>query len=116
MYAATVGHLKLASSKVLLFLGAVSYPLYLLHEYLSYTFMIHAEAMGVPSMAAVLIAMSGSVLLAYLVHKKAEEPAMAWIRRSYRKRKEPGNLKWWRAGLVSVFALLALGTRLISSS
>lgn len=113
MYTAATDTLKLASTKPLLFLGAISYPLYLLHEYLSYTFMLRVEAHGLPSYVAVLLAVFGSIGLAYAVHRIVEKPAAAWVRRTYNKRTEPGNLKLWRAGLVSVFALLVLGTRLI---
>jgi peptidoglycan/LPS O-acetylase OafA/YrhL len=113
LYLAAIGKLKGASSKVFLFLGAISYPLYLLHEYLGYTFMRRVEAAGLHSAVAVLIAAVGCIGLAYLIHRFAEDPSMKWVRERYKKRTGPSNLKIWGAGLVSALALLAIVPRLM---
>lgn len=112
MYAAAVGKLKGAGSKVLLFLGAISYPLYLLHEYPSYSLMMRAEAAGMHSIVAVAMAAIACLALAYAVHVYAETTAMKWIRDRYKKR-VGSNLMLWRAGIISVIALLAIAPRFI---
>jgi peptidoglycan/LPS O-acetylase OafA/YrhL len=89
MFVGATGALKVLASRPLIFLGAVSYPLYLLHEPLSYTFMLRVESAGLPAVAAVLIAAAGSIALAYGVHALAETPSINWIRSLYKKRAPP---------------------------
>jgi peptidoglycan/LPS O-acetylase OafA/YrhL len=113
MYAAALNKLVGAASTALLFLGAISYPLYLLHEYLSYSLMMRIERLGLHSIAAVLIAAAGSIGLAYLLHRFAENPSMRWIRARYKKREAPSNLLVWKVGIVATLALFAVGPRLI---
>lgn len=112
LFVGATGSLKALASKPLLFFGAISYPLYLLHEYLSYTFMIRAEGSGLAPVTAVLMAATGSILLAYSVHRLAETPSIDWIRARYTKRLPPLTLRPWRVGLVCVMGLAFMGTRL----
>ncbi|GFE85074.1 hypothetical protein GCM10011488_00280 [Steroidobacter agaridevorans] len=112
MFVGAKGAFSALASKPLLFLGAVSYPLYLLHEPLSYTFMLRAEHAGLAPVAAVLMAAGGSILLAYGVHAWAETPSIAWIRERYSKRPPPATLVPWTVGLAGLMGLAFLGTRL----
>lgn len=111
MFVGATGSFKALASKPLLFLGAISYPLYLLHEYLSYTFMVRVEGAGLAPVAAVLAAAGGSILLAYGVHALAETPSIDWIRARYQKRLPPTTLVPWTVGLAGVMGLAFLGTR-----
>jgi len=112
MWVGATGSFRPLASKPVVWLGAISYPLYLLHEYLSYTFMIRAESAGVHAVTAVLIAATGSILLAYGLHRLAETPSIDWIRARYQKRLPPASLKPWSVALVGVMALAFVGTRL----
>lgn len=69
--------------KVMLWLGAISYPLYLLHQNLGFA-VIHAlGATGVAAFCALLAVLA----LATLVHVAVEQPAMHWIRARWRRRR-----------------------------
>lgn len=112
MFVGATRSLKALASKPLMFLGAVSYPLYLLHEPLSYTFMLRVESAGLAPVAAVLMAAAGSIFLAYGVHAFAEKPSIDWIRARYTKRLPPTTLVPWTVGLAGVMGLALIGTRL----
>lgn len=69
---------------LLLFLGQISYSLYLLHQAIGFA-LIHAfEQRGVPSLVACLMALAFVMLLATLLTFAVERPAMRRIR------------SWWR--------------------
>jgi peptidoglycan/LPS O-acetylase OafA/YrhL len=70
----------------LLFIGAISYPLYLLHQFIGVTMIVHGGARTVPTEIAIVLAVVAVVVaLAWLVHKYVEVPihelAHASIRR-----------------------------------
>lgn len=80
-----IGKLRWASHPILLWLGAISYPLYLLHQNIGYAVMIHIAPFGVPPLAAVVLAILLSFALAYVVHRFVERPSLKLIR------------NWWKS-------------------
>jgi peptidoglycan/LPS O-acetylase OafA/YrhL len=65
----------------LLWLGAISYPLYLVHQFVGYAIMAKLETMGLPVSMNIFIALGAVLLLATLVHHLIEKPSLAWVRR-----------------------------------
>jgi peptidoglycan/LPS O-acetylase OafA/YrhL len=61
-------------SRLLLFLGRVSYPLYLVHAAIGYVVLRHLWSWGVDHATSILVALWLSVGLAYLIHVAAEVP------------------------------------------
>jgi peptidoglycan/LPS O-acetylase OafA/YrhL len=71
---------------VTLWLGAISYPLYLLHRNLGYRLLFALHARGVPSALAVCIGIAFALALATAVNRLVERPAMTAIRKWYKAR------------------------------
>jgi peptidoglycan/LPS O-acetylase OafA/YrhL len=86
-FSATRGYLRFLVSKPTLWLGAISYPLYLIHRNLGYEILDWLHAHGVGVVLAVLVAIAGAMLLATLLTYGIERPALARIRIWYRDRK-----------------------------
>lgn len=65
----------------LVFIGDISYPLYLVHQNLGYIAIRHFTAWGSGADLAVLTAIAIAVALAYAISKYIEKPARAWLRK-----------------------------------
>jgi len=70
----------------LVFIGDISYPLYLVHQNLGYIAIRHLTAWGSGADLAVLAAIVLTVCLAYGVSKYVEKPARAWLRQRLARR------------------------------
>jgi len=66
----------------LVFIGDISYPLYLVHQNLGYIAIRHLTDWGSGADLAVLVAAGLSISLAYAISKLIEKPARAWLRTS----------------------------------
>lgn len=86
------GGLALLAHPVLVFLGTVSYPLYLLHENIGFVLLRAAEAHGVPTDLAIAATATALVALAWLCTRGVEQPALRWIRRRWAARRGSGGL------------------------
>jgi peptidoglycan/LPS O-acetylase OafA/YrhL len=86
LYAAATGRLALLDNPVLVWLGVISYTLYLVHENIGWALIRRLEMAGVmPNLAiaaALLLALALASLLTYLI----EQPAMRSVRSRYRQR------------------------------
>ncbi len=74
------GRLSLLASPLLLWLGAISYPLYLVHQNIGYVVIHQLGLAGVGIEIAVVAATALAVLLAHLLHQYVEDPAQRWLR------------------------------------
>ena len=83
---AVLGALRFAVGRVTIWLGAISYPLYLLHRNLGYTLLFALNRRGMPSVPNVLIAVAFALSLATAVSVFVERPAMEVIRKRYKER------------------------------
>lgn len=70
------------------FLGAISYPLYLLHQAIGYALIWHFERFGIDAGVSLLLAMLVVLVLAVLLTFLVERPAQRWIRRVWKGRRE----------------------------
>jgi peptidoglycan/LPS O-acetylase OafA/YrhL len=68
----------------LTWLGAISYPLYLVHQHLGMATILALQSHGVAAGAAIGAAVALSIALAWVLHRLVERPAMAAIRSRWR--------------------------------
>lgn len=80
------GWLKWIITKPLLFLGTISYPLYLTHQNIGYVIIHYLQANNISALPAVFITLVFSLILATLISFYIEKPAMRKIRSRFIKR------------------------------
>jgi peptidoglycan/LPS O-acetylase OafA/YrhL len=90
LYAAAKGSLAFLNNRALVFLGTISYTLYLVHENIGWALMLRLEKSGLDANAAIAVTLAVALLLATLLTKLVEQPAMRWVRERYRQRKLAG--------------------------
>ena len=83
---AASGYASLLRHRILVWLGAISYPLYLLHENIGWSLQLRLGALGISTDGTVLIALATSLAMATALTRWVEQPAMRWIRSNYRNR------------------------------
>jgi len=83
-YLAVSGNLKLLSAKPLVFLGSVSYSLYLIHQNIGYVVINKFYEMNWNPLAGIAAAIATSLLLAFLLTKFVEGPSQKYIRQRYK--------------------------------
>jgi peptidoglycan/LPS O-acetylase OafA/YrhL len=85
------GRLRPLHHPWLVHLGAISYPLYLLHENIGWVALREMQARGVGYDASMLIVAALAIGLATLVHRLVEDPSLHWIRGRYRSALQARN-------------------------
>ncbi|MEO8155931.1 MAG: acyltransferase [Rhizobacter sp.] len=101
-------------------LGAISYPLYLLHENIGWTVIHHLEARGVGTNVAISLAFAMALAAATALHFAVELPAMNAIRRWYKARqlRRPASgsadaaRRRWLYGALGLGLVLLIGNRI----
>ena len=78
------GHLRFLDSRFFVFLGSISYALYLVHQAIGFVVIHHLEQHGVPAWLACGTAALATLALATLLHTTIERPAMQRIRDAWR--------------------------------
>jgi peptidoglycan/LPS O-acetylase OafA/YrhL len=79
-WAMTGGLLRFMTHPVLLWFGAISYPLYLVHQYAGYVLMDQLTGAGMSLLAATVTALLAVIGLAHLLHLWVEDPAQRRLR------------------------------------
>jgi peptidoglycan/LPS O-acetylase OafA/YrhL len=74
------GWLRCLAVRPLLFCGAISYPLYLLHERVGFVMIHQLRAAGCTSDVWLLAPVVTMVPLAWAIHALVEDPAQLWLR------------------------------------
>ena len=88
-YGAASGRLKMLRMPLLVWLGSISYPLYLLHENIGWSLLLRMSAGGWSPWLALPVTLALSLGLAHAVSRSVEQPAMRWVRQRWRLR--PGR-------------------------
>lgn len=86
VWLAATGRFTLLRRQPFVWLGSISYPLYLLHENIGWSIQLQLGALGIAADMAVLAAFAASLSLAAALARWVEQPAMRWIRSRYRNR------------------------------
>ncbi|MDH3531938.1 MAG: acyltransferase [Gammaproteobacteria bacterium] len=86
---AVAGKLRFAVSPVTLWLGAISYPLYLIHRNLGYSTIDRLHELGVPVWLLFTVTLAGALVLATALAYLVERPALRILRQWYRTRARP---------------------------
>lgn len=86
VFLASSGRASLLRHRLFVWLGSISYSLYLLHENIGWSLQLQLQKFGIPFDLTVLIALFSALILASLLTRIIEKPVMNWIRDSYRRR------------------------------
>lgn len=82
VYLATSGRADWIASRPLLYLGGISYSLYLTHHWLGQVFLNHADGWGMNPNFALVAAVSLCLLAASIMTYLIERPSLRWLRQS----------------------------------
>lgn len=82
---AICGYLNFIVNRATLWLGSLSYSLYLVHQNIGYGIIDHSYAVGLSGLTGVAIALSISLILATAIHYYVEKPALQWFRERRQK-------------------------------
>ncbi len=81
------GRMRWLANRPLLWLGALSYPVYLIHQNVGYAVIAWLERWGAPPWIALPCAVAAAFALAEAIHRLVEGPALAAIRGRWKARK-----------------------------
>ena len=87
VFGAATQRLPWLAHPVMVWLGAISYTLYLLHENIGWSVLLRLRDWGVQRDLGIVCTIALSLLLADALTRFVEKPAMAWIRRRWREHK-----------------------------
>lgn len=73
----------------LLWLGSISYSLYLVHQNIGFVVMLNSDRLGLSPIAGYALAATVAILLGALINRTLERPAAEWIMRMWNSRKDP---------------------------
>jgi peptidoglycan/LPS O-acetylase OafA/YrhL len=88
-YGAAYGKLSWLAVRPLLFLGSISYALYLTHGWAGHALLLALGRRGLNPVPALTIAIVAFVLLAWAITRLVEQPALRWIKTRARRHDRP---------------------------
>lgn len=89
---AAFGRLPIAGWRVMTFFGAISYPLYLLHQQIGYVVILWLQGSGATPLLSMAVAAIIVVLLAWALHRLVEKPSMKLVSRWRARRKAAASV------------------------
>ncbi|MFT3964814.1 MAG: acyltransferase [Sphingobium sp.] len=63
----------------LIWVGQISYSLYLVHQHIGFTIMLNAEAAGIDPLTSYAMAVAAAFALGYAINRLVERPAAHWL-------------------------------------
>jgi peptidoglycan/LPS O-acetylase OafA/YrhL len=87
VHLAACSRLRLLRLPPLVWLGSISYPLYLLHENIGWSLMLRGLQAGLPLQVTAVLSLAVVLVLSHAVSRTVEMPVMHWIRQRYRQHK-----------------------------
>jgi peptidoglycan/LPS O-acetylase OafA/YrhL len=97
--AISMNWLRFIKNPLLIWFGAISYTLYLIHQHVGYAIMDVLQSAGIQGLAAVIITLPLVIYLAWLISHFVERPTLEMIRKSWHNHKARISLQ--RAELAS---------------
>lgn len=79
--------LQYLAIKPLIYVGSISYSLYLIHQNIGYIIIRELDHIGIPHLASIGIAIAAAVAFAHLLTYAIERPTLQLIRAKYKKSK-----------------------------
>jgi peptidoglycan/LPS O-acetylase OafA/YrhL len=73
------GYLRWLCVAPLLWVGEISYSLYLIHQHIGFTIMLNADAAGWNPLLAYAAAVFAAFLLGWMLNRYVEKPSTRWI-------------------------------------
>lgn len=86
VFLAAGNRLALLRTRPLVWLGGISYPLYLLHENIGWSLLLRLDAAGLDANVAAPLTLAAALLLSDALHRAVELPAMKRLRAAWRRR------------------------------
>ena len=80
--------LSFLGTRILIFLGTISYSLYLVHQSIGYIIINYIEQLGLTNEIFILVPISISIALATVITFYIEKPIQQFLLTKYKKRKE----------------------------
>ena len=80
------GRLAFFSHPALLWLGAISYPLYIIHQYIGIIMIFRLDALGIARPVSVFLVLAVILVLSEAIRRYVEQPALHMIRDLWRRR------------------------------
>ena len=80
--------LKFIIIKPLIFLGSISYPLYLTHQNIGYTIIHRLKAENISADLAIITALITMISVSYIIHRYIELPGNRFIKKQYKTFKD----------------------------
>lgn len=81
------GHLRWLCVRPLLWLGGISYSLYLVHQNVGFVIMLAGERAGLGPLTTYAMAMLTALFLGWLINRRVERPAARWLLARWEARK-----------------------------
>ncbi|WP_220494512.1 acyltransferase, partial [Shewanella sp. SG44-6] len=91
-YFALIGYVKFLSIRPFIFLGSISYSLYLIHQNIGYIIINKFYELNLNPLLGISIAIVVSLILATLLSRLVEIPTMKFIREKYKINKKGQKL------------------------
>jgi peptidoglycan/LPS O-acetylase OafA/YrhL len=116
IFAASRERLPFLARPAIVFIGVISYPLYLVHENIGWLVIQAVESAGAHPWAAIAVALAACVGLATLLHYAVEDPGSAALRRWYRDsrlRLAALDFRRWAWAVGGTLSIAVLGAALI---
>ncbi len=80
--------LKFLSNNLFVFLGSISYSLYLIHQNLGYIILLELNKLGINNEFIIVIPLIVSILISYLITMYCEKPMMKYLKIKFLKEKK----------------------------
>jgi peptidoglycan/LPS O-acetylase OafA/YrhL len=91
-WAMVEGRLGWICLRPLLWIGQISYSLYLVHQHIGFTIILNAETAGIDPLTSYVLAIAVAILLGYVVNRLVERPATLWLLDRWKRFRERSPL------------------------